>query len=194
MPPRKLKSGRLTLRSLIFGHGDVTQGTFDPEGAIQVAGSTLLKPALSVTRRIAQTLITRAIRGGFKRFAKTTARPGIGSKVTKGPLMLGKKKLMGGGGVGVGKAASIAAAAGVGAVASHRQLFKSAPKSAPSPRPAPSPAPSSAPKTEQRKCCPLGTKRMVCFKRGRVKPRKKAKPKKAKRAKPKKARKRRRRK
>lgn len=142
------------------------------------------------TRRLATSLIQRFIRAQFKKIT----RPGVGSKVTKGPLMLGKQKLLGSKRPGTGtiaKAAAGVAGVGIAAVASHRQ----APKTAASPRPSASPAP--APSQGQRKCCPLGTKRMVCFKRGRVKPRKKAKPRKkrvrAKRAKRKTARRRRRR-
>jgi hypothetical protein len=178
---RKLQTG-VTLRSFLYGHGDVQQVTYDPEGVV-AAGGTLLKPALGVARRIATTLVRRAIRGGFKRFAKTTARPGIGSKVTKGPLMLGKKVVLGKARPGIGKlavgGAAIAGAGAASVVAQHRQArlaASPATASAPAPR-APAPRPS-APKSE-RKCCPVGTKRMVCFKRGRVK-KKKAKPKKAK--------------
>lgn len=183
MPRPKLKT-KTTLRSIIFGHGDVTTVTYDPEGAIQVAGSALLKPALSVARRIAVPMVRRAIRGAFKRFQ--TARPGVGSKVTKGPLKLGKQVVYGSPkkiGGAVKAAVGVGAAGTIGLVSSHRAMRASSTRQAPAPATAPRPAPSSGSggSTEKgRKCCPLGTKRMVCFKRGRVKPRKKAAPKKAK--------------
>lgn len=111
--------------------------------------------------------------GIAKRFLKQTARPGSGSKVTKGPLMLGKQTVYGKAKPGIGRVLGAAGAVGtIGVVASHR-----ATKPAPQTRPQPARQSPSAPtKTEKKKCCPLGTKRMVCFKRGRVKPRKKAKP------------------
>lgn len=153
--------------------------TFDPEGLV---GSTLLKPALKVARQVAVPMVKRAIRGVFKRFQ--TARPGIGSKVTKGPLKVGKQVVYGtpkkiGGAVKAGVAA--ASAGTVGLVTMHKQMRITSTSSSPAtaPRPVPS-RPAPTPTQTGRKCCPLGTKRMVCFKRGRVKPRKKATPKKAK--------------
>lgn len=181
MPRPRLKT-KVTLRSFLFGHGDVSTVTYDPEGSIQVAGSSLLKPALSVARRIAVPMVRRAIRAGFKRFQ--TARPGIGSKVTKGPLMLGKKKLIGGSRIGgaAKAAAGVGAASTIGLVTMHKVMRSPAGKAAPAPAPAPRPASGSSTQSG-RKCCPLGTKRMVCFKRGRTKPKKKAAPKPRKKAK-----------
>lgn len=155
--------------------------TFDPEGLV---GSTLLKPALKVARQVAVPMVRRAIRGVFKRFK--TARPGIGSKVTKGPLKVGKqvvygstKKMAG----AIKAAVGVGAAGTIGLVSAHKQMRATSTRQAPAPATAPRPVPSSgggSSTQKGRKCCPLGTKRMVCFKRGRVKPRKKAAPKKAK--------------
>jgi len=117
--------------------------------------------------------------GIVKRLTKQTARPGIGSKVTKGPLVVGRTTLYGRKTPGVGRVLGAAGAAGgIGVVASHRST-KPSTQSRPQ---AARPTPNAPTKTEKKKCCPLGTKRMVCFKRGRVKPRKKA----AKKAKPRK--------
>lgn len=119
----------------------------------------LVKPAVGVAKGIA------------KRFSKQTARPGIGSKVTSGPLMLGKKRLLGPsprGGTVVRAGAGALTLGGISAVASHRR--------APAPQTRPQPArstPRPSTKTGTRKCCPVGTKRMVCFKRGRTKKAKK---------------------
>jgi hypothetical protein len=127
--------------------------------------------------------------GMAKRFFKQTARPGGGSPVTKGPLMVGKQKVYGsarpGTGAMIGGAAGAAGLGGIGFVASHRSSAK------PQTRPQPAPmGPKPATKTEKKqKCCPLGTKRMVCFKRGRVK-KKKAKARKARKPKTTKTRKR----
>lgn len=113
----------------------------------------LLKPAVGVVKRL--------VRG--------TARPGTGSKVTSGPLKVGKQIVYGKGGTTT--AARIAGAVGAGGVgvatvASHRQAASTRPSpSAAARRAAPSPSSTST----DRKCCPAGTKRMVCFKRGRVK-------------------------
>lgn len=126
----------------LVARGAMTAATLGP----------LVKPALGIAKRFLQ---------------KSTARPGIGSKVTKGPLKLGKQTIYGTARPGTGlvlKAAG-AAAVGVGAVASHR----SRPQTAPQPTRARS---TGTPKrTGERKCCPAGTKRMVCYKRGRVKAR-----------------------
>ncbi len=125
-----------------------------------------------------------------KRFLKQTARPGAGSKVTKGPLMVGKTKVYGasmpGSGKIVGGLGAVAAVGGIGAVAAHRSTQ---PKTQPQPQPF---MPQPKAKTEKKqKCCPLGTKRMVCFKRGRVKKKKaKAKPRKARKPKTRKTKKR----
>jgi len=115
--------------------------------------------------------------GILKRLTKQTARPGIGSKVTTGPLRVGKQTVYGKTSPGVGRVLGAAGVAGgIGFVASHRATM-----TAPQTRPQPARQTPSAPtKTEKKKCCPVGTKRMVCFKRGRVKSRKKAKAKKAK--------------
>lgn len=143
-----------------------------PLPALLVGGAALLRGA--TTAATLAPLIKPAI-GIAKRFLKQQARPGAGSKVTKGPLMLGKQTIYGKARPGVGRVLGAAGAAGtVGVVASHRSP---APQTRPQPARAPSPP---ARETEKdRKCCPLGTKRMVCFKRGRVKKRK-AKPRKAK--------------
>lgn len=125
-------------------------------------------------------LVKPVLRAASKFVRGTGTRPGVGSRVTKGPLMLGKQKLIGPSRPGTGQVVRIgagtAAAIGIGTVASHRH----APQRAGSPRTAPQPQPQRAPvprppSTATRKCCPEGTRRMVCFKRGRVKPRKKGK-------------------
>jgi hypothetical protein len=116
--------------------------------------------------------------GIAKRFLKQKARPGIGSKVTKGPLVVGKQTVYGKPRPGIGRVAGAAGAigaGGIGVVASHRTT-KPATQTKPQVQ-----VPRSSPptKTDEKKCCPVGTKRMVCFKRGRVKKRKakaKAKP------------------
>jgi hypothetical protein len=109
----------------------------------------------------------KALVGIAKRLVRGSARPGIGSKITKGPLKVGGKVIYGK--TGMSTAARVAATvgaggAGIAAVASHRQT-RPATSSAPR-RSAPTPSSTS---TGERKCCPAGTKRMVCFKRGRVK-------------------------
>lgn len=130
------------------------------------AGAAVLRGA--VTAATIAPLIKPAI-GVAKRFLKQTARPGIGSKVTKGPLMLGKQKLLpsrpGIGKVGTRVLGAAGAVGGIGAVASHRVTQTQAQPS----RARKSPTSTS---TESKKCCPVGTKRMVCFKRGRTKKRK----------------------
>lgn len=118
----------------------------------------------------------RAVAGIFK--ARKVARPGIGSAVTKGPLKLGGKVIYGTK-AGVSTAAKVAAAVGAGgaglaAVASHRRFgSQRMAGNSPAPRSSPSPAPRAArapaPTRDDRKCCPKGTKRVVCFKRGKVK-------------------------
>lgn len=114
--------------------------------------------------------------GLAKRLLKQTARPGIGSKVTKGPLVVGKQTVYGKARPGIGRVLGAAGAVGgIGVVASHRSTK---PATQTKPQPARQ-SPSAPTKTDKKKCCPLGTKRMVCFKRGRVKKRK-VKPKKAK--------------
>jgi len=138
-----------------------------------LAAGALVRGALTAAQLAP--LVKPAI-GIAKRFLKQTARPGAGSKVTKGPLMLGKQKLLGPKRPGIGKVAgAVGALGGIGVVASHRST-KPATQSKPQVQVPRSPAPT---KTDKRKCCPVGTKRMVCFKRGRVKKRKakaKAKP------------------
>ena len=122
-------------------------------------------------------MTVRAV-GYAKRFlGKTTARPGIGSAVTKGPLKVGKQVVYGK--AGMSTAAKVAGAigaggVGLGTVASHRAggvqknpstksrgRAASAAQSQPSPRRS-SPASTS---TDRKLCCPKGTKRKVCFKR-----------------------------
>lgn len=138
-----------------------------------LAAGGLLRGALTAAQLAP--LVKPAI-GIAKRFLKQTARPGSGSKVTTGPLMLGKKKLLGSSRPGIGKvAAAVGGVGAVGVVASHRST-KPATQSKPQVQ---VPRASAPTKTDKRKCCPVGTKRMVCFKRGRVKKRKskaKAKP------------------
>jgi hypothetical protein len=118
----------------------------------------------------------KAVTGVFR--GSTKARPGIGSPITKGPLKVGGKVIYGAK-PGMTTAAKVAAAVGAGGVglvtvASHRvggvQMSPStkprgraasATQSQPSPR-------RSSPKatsTKGKKCCPAGTKRMVCFKK-----------------------------
>lgn len=151
-----------------------------PLPALIGAGAILARAGL--TAATLAPLVKPAI-GIAKRFLKTTARPGVGSKVTKGPLRLGKQVIYGPARPGTGTVLRVAGATAVGAgvatVASHRQSAL-----APQTRPQPARSTPRAPaKTETRKCCPVGTKRMVCFKRGRVKKRKpkprKARPRKA---------------
>lgn len=131
--------------AMLLGRGALTAATFAP----------LLKPAVGIA----------------KRFLQRGARPGIGSKVTKGPLKLGKQTLYGPARPGTGAVlrSAGAAAVGIGAIASHRTAKKPAPQTAPAPRRSNPPA--SKQQTGERKCCPAGTRRMVCYKRGRVKPR-----------------------
>jgi hypothetical protein len=123
-------------------------------------------------------LIKPAIRIGQKLLQKPPVRPGIGSKVTKGPLRVGKTVLMGpsmpgiGRGAAAGRAAGAAIAAGLG-YAAVKRAPSPRPRTQPQPRPSRPPARAPAAKGT-RKCCPVGTKRMVCFKRGRVKARKKS--------------------
>lgn len=136
--------------------------------ALIVAGGALLRGA-SIAATVAP-LVKPALKLGGK-LIKGTARPGAGSKVTKGPLMLGKQRLMGPARPGVGTAlrvgAGAAAAVGIGTVASHRRATRPAPQT----RPQPTRSSPTRTRTSERKCCPAGTKRMVCYKRGRVKAR-----------------------
>lgn len=144
-------------------------------GGLSIATATApyLKPALGVARTVATGLIRKWIRAGFKRFK--TVRPGGGSKVTSGPLRVGKSVVYGRTQPGIGRVLGAASAVGgIGVVASHRSTMRPATQTRPMPQRT-SPKPKT--KTETKKCCPIGTKRMVCFKRGRVKPRK-AKPRK----------------
>lgn len=156
-----------------------------PLPALIGAGAILARAGL--TAATLAPLVKPAI-GIAKRFLKTTARPGVGSKVTKGPLRLGKQVIYGPARPGTGTVVRVGAAAatlgGIGLVASHRAT----PATQTRPQPARSTPRATATQTG-RKCCPLGTKRMVCFKRGRVKKRK-AKPRKARPRKAAKARKR----
>lgn len=92
-----------------------------------------------------------------------------GSKITSGPLKVGGKVVYGKK-AGVSTAAKVAGAVGASAgfatVASHRRGAQALPSPSPTPRRSTS-APTTT--TSDRKCCPAGTKRMVCFKRGKVK-------------------------
>lgn len=125
--------------------------------------------------------------GRWFRAARGTARPGahLGSRVTKGPLKLGKTKLMGPSRPGVGTVAKVGAGAvaavgvgravGVGKIvkptaavtAAHstgttRPVVGHAASSSPQPR---SSSRSSAAGAQQKRCgCPAG-QRMMCFKR-----------------------------
>ena len=122
----------------------------------------LLYPTFKTALR--GTVTAKAALGFLKRFAKTSARPGAGSKVTSGPLKVGKAVIYG---KTTGSAARVAAGVGVGGVgiatvASHRPSTRSAPAPLRS-------APAATSTSTDRKCCPAGTKRMVCFKRGKVK-------------------------
>lgn len=113
----------------------------------------LVKPAIGIAKRFLQ---------------KSVARPGIGSKVTKGPLKLGGKVIFGPkpGMSTAAKVASVVGAGGVGAVtvASHRQSgSQMRPATSPAPRRAAPVSKSTA--TREKLCCPAGTKRKVCFKR-----------------------------
>lgn len=124
------------------------------------------------TRRI----VGRAVKGLFGLF-KGKARPGIGSAVTKGPLKVGKQIVYGK--AGMSTAAKVAIGAGVaGVVAGSRVLTVpshvtpgvSSPSRAVSTSHATAPASSPQPqRASNRQCCPPGTKRMVCYKRGKVK-------------------------
>jgi len=109
----------------------------------------------------------KAVSGIFSRTAPR-ARPGIGSAVTKGPLKVGGK-IVYGSKPGIGTAMKVAGAIGAGGVglatvASHR---RSGVQRKPATMPAPRPSRSSpkATSTKGKKCCPAGTKRMVCFKK-----------------------------
>lgn len=125
----------------------------------------LIKPAIGVAKRF---------------LTKAPVRPGVGSAVTKGPLMVGKQVLLGPK-PGMSSAAKVAAAVGITgagglALKSGLRTGTAVPASrvATGAQPATSSRPSprrSSPKatSTDRKCCPAGTKRMVCFKRGRVK-------------------------
>jgi hypothetical protein len=140
--------------------------------AVIAAASAVVRGA--VTAATLGPLVKPAI-GILKRFKKTPARPGIGSKVTSGPLVVGKTTVYGKARPGVGRVlAGAATVGGIGVVASHRPTPATQSRGTPA-RNTPRPSTSK----DSRKCCPVGTKRMVCFKRGRVKKRK-AKPRKAK--------------
>lgn len=112
---------------------------------------------------------TARLVGFAKRFlGRAPVRPGIGSKVTRGALKLGKQTLLGPKPPGVSTALRVAGAVGVAGagvgvatVASHRQVAMPKPQSAPSPRTV-SPRSTS---TKGKKCCPAGTKRMACFRK-----------------------------
>ena len=108
----------------------------------------------------------KAVTGVFRKAAP--ARPGIGSPITKGPLKVGGKIVYGAKG-GLSTAAKVAGAVGAGGVgvatvASHRRSgVQRSPATSPAPRPSrPTPKATS---TKGKKCCPAGTKRMVCFKK-----------------------------
>lgn len=134
--------------------------------SIAATVAPLVRPALKYGGKL--------LKGGEKLIRGVSHRPGIGSKVTKGPLMLGKQRLMGpaparpGIGTALRAGGALAAAAGVGYVSSHRRAARPATQTRPQPARARTPARTSQ---RTRKCCPAGTKRIVCYKRGRVKPR-----------------------
>jgi len=133
---------------------------------LSLTAAQLLYPTLA--RAVRANVTARAAVGFVKRFfQKAPVRPGMGSKVTSGPLKVGKVTLYGKSGVST--AAKVAGAVGVGGVAtvaSHRRAAVTRPSPSPAPRRSTT-APAST--STDRKCCPVGTKRMVCFKRGRVK-------------------------
>jgi len=107
----------------------------------------------------------RLVGAAKKILGKTpTVRPGIGSAVTKGPLKVGGKVVYGKAGMSTAAkvVTGVGGGVGVATVASHRPRTQSAP----APR---APSPSRTSTSTDRKCCPAGTKRMVCFKRGKVK-------------------------
>jgi hypothetical protein len=92
-----------------------------------------------------------------------------GSKITKGPLMLGGKNLLpsrpgiGAVAAGAGALGALGIGAGIALQPSHRRAGQTA--AAPKRKR----GGKKATATKSRKCCPAGTKRMVCFKRGRTK-------------------------
>lgn len=109
-----------------------------------------------------------------KLIRKKMTRPGIGSKVTKGPLKVGKATIYGSSMPGTGTTLAAASAAGAAAVALRRGVGRVAPGRAAAPRTQTQPQPqrrATPARASQgtRKCCPAGTRRMVCFKRGRTK-------------------------
>jgi len=127
-----------------------------------LVGTALLRGATAAS------LVKPAV-GFLKRFfRKAPVRPGSGSKVTSGPLRVGKTVVYGaksGGRLAVAATGVGAGSVGIASVASHRRATAPAPQSSPR-RSVPAPSRTA---TGERKCCPVGTKRMVCFKRGRVK-------------------------
>lgn len=123
----------------------------------------LVKPAIRLTKEV--------MKRNAAKYAKATARPGIGSKVTKGPLKIGKTTLIGTARPGIGvttAAGAAAAAAGVIALRKGTGTFTPARAQAPRPQPKPQPrrAPTPRPTAKGSKlCCPTGTIKKVCFKR-----------------------------
>jgi hypothetical protein len=108
----------------------------------------LVKPAIGMAKRFVQ---------------KGTVRPGIGSPVTKGPLKLGKQTLIG---PKPTHALRIASAVGVGGVGvATLKASRTSTGASPAPAPRRSTPAAKATSTKDKKCCPAGTKRMVCFKK-----------------------------
>jgi hypothetical protein len=142
-----------------------------PLPALVGVGAMLLRGGF--TAATLAPLVKPAI-GVAKRFLKRgTARPGIGSKVTRGSLKVGKQTIYGPARPGTGavlRTAGAVAALGVGVGVTRRPQSRSAPQTRPQPARS---TPRRAASKGTRKCCPVGTKRMVCFKRGRVKSKKK---------------------
>lgn len=126
-------------------------------GMVAATLAPLVKPAIGIAKRFVQ---------------KAAARPGIGSKVTKGPLKLGKQTILGPKPsvamqvVKVAGAAVGAGGVGLVTVASHREgRVQRSPATKPSPSPSRSSKAPSSTSTDRKLCCPQGTKRKVCFKR-----------------------------
>lgn len=143
---------------------------------IPVVGPLVTKVGLKAIPVVGQISTAVALAGvakgavGAAKGVMAARRAAGGSKITSGKL-----KLPGGGsfgatrpGIGLVAAggAGLATGVGLGVVPSHRPVTQT------QPAPARQTPRRSATAKGSRKCCPAGTKRMVCFKRGRVKKRK----------------------
>lgn len=136
-------------------------------GGIADLGLIAVSDALKIRQGVVRAggFVKRMLQGA----KRAEAAAASGSRVTRGPLKVGKQIVYGKPGMTTAAkvaatAASAAGAVGIATVTSHKRAV--APATAPAPRRQPS---SSSPTSTDRKCCPAGTKRMVCFKRGRVK-------------------------